>query len=257
MRVERKETIPAAMTTRERSLVFVIPEIKYSRITAMYNLQIGCEIVRWEFNDFCEHCISGVCHYRSNPKLARVVALCLVDWAVGRKRKQYRHLRLCIICAVQSGRLHYVSTSQKIPDIQVFPNPKHRGHTQTADMVDYSRFNHIGSDSDSGDDDAPAARLPSTVATPAQRPPASTTTGGRSGEKAPSSSIAESNDNSCSSSSSAEEPGGGTSEVGSLPQPMMMTASKTGKEGRIKFEHGGERGVHAVHGLRSTNGALL
>lgn len=81
-------------------------------------------------------------------------------------------------------------------------------------MVDYSRFDHIGSDSDEDD-------------------------GGRKvfdrGERqamANPSSVNFSPEKSVGDASSAPS--------GSLPQPTLVSASKKGKEGRIKFEYEGK-----------------
>ena len=101
--------------------------------------------------------------------------------------------------------------------------------------MDYSRFNHIGSDSeDDVDEGQGGIHVPSAIA---PRMQASTTKtrsdkeGSRQGDAAMTSSAR----------SASEDPVEGASSVtsGSLPQPIMMTASKKGKEGRIKFEHEG------------------
>lgn len=92
--------------------------------------------------------------------------------------------------------------------------------------MDYSRFDHIGSDSDSGDDGAAAAPRPSAAKT-ASRPPA------------PSITQAASRATEGGSNNSSGGSGKGVKGSESFSQPMMMTASKKGKEGRIKFEHEG------------------
>lgn len=114
-------------------------------------------------------------------------------------------------------------------------------------MVDYSRFDHIGSDSDSGDDGAPAANVPKpSAAATALRPPAST--GSTSippstiGSASPQAAASSAGGGGSSSSTGGREKGGdvqGPGKSGYFPQPVMMTASNKGKEGRIKFEHEG------------------
>lgn len=117
-------------------------------------------------------------------------------------------------------------------------------------MVDYSRFDHIGSDSDSGDDAAEAVGVPkpSAAATALRPPDATASATARSTTSTPSiigSALPQAASNAggggSSSSGGREEgpAGGGAGGSASFSQPMMMTASKKGKEGRIKFEHEG------------------
>lgn len=98
-------------------------------------------------------------------------------------------------------------------------------------MVDYSRFDHIGSDSDSGDDGiATAVRSPSATST-ALRPSATASAAATSAGSARGGSD---------SGGSGKGPVGAEGDSGaSFTQPVMMTASKKGREGRIKFEHEG------------------
>lgn len=103
-------------------------------------------------------------------------------------------------------------------------------------MVDYSRFDHIGSDSDSGDDGAAAAVPKPSAAATTLRPPASTSTPNIIGSSLPQQQAAASSAAGGSSSGGREEWAGGSD---SFPQPVMMASSKKGKEGRIKFEHEG------------------
>ncbi|CAM9964548.1 unnamed protein product [Ascophyllum nodosum] len=116
-------------------------------------------------------------------------------------------------------------------------------------MVDYSRFNHIGSDSeDDVDEGQGGIHVPSAIA---PRMQASTTKtrsdkeGSRQGDAAMTSSAR----------SASEDPVEGASSVtsGSLPQPIMMTASKKGKEGRIKFEHEGRTVYEWEQSLEEVN----
>ncbi len=101
-------------------------------------------------------------------------------------------------------------------------------------MVDYSRFDHIGSDSDSGDDGvATAVRGPSAAPT-ALRPPSATAS-------AVATLAAPARDGSDSGGSGKGKGAEGAKgdNGASFTQPVMMTASKKGREGRIKFEHEG------------------
>eukprot|EP00903_Cladosiphon_okamuranus_P012348 g11577.t1 len=110
-------------------------------------------------------------------------------------------------------------------------------------MVDYSRFDHIGSDSDSGDDGAAAAapRSSAAAATTASRPP-----GAPPVTPAAASGAAGSGGN---GDGQAKQEGGSAS----FSQPMMMTASKKGKEGRIKFEHEGRTVYEWEQSLEEVN----
>lgn len=109
-----------------------------------------------------------------------------------------------------------------------------------AAMVDYSRFDHIGSDSDDDDvtvaatgPNATAATVAATAATVAASalpsPGAMSAPSSRDGEtRVPQTVGGRAGDN---------EQGG--EEGSSIAQPVVMRASKKGKEGRIKFEYQG------------------
>lgn len=116
-------------------------------------------------------------------------------------------------------------------------------------MVDYSRFDHIGSDSDSGGDDVPVAAnnvpKPSNANASRPSPPASA----RAGSSPPQRGAGPQASGPAGGGGGGDGGGGGAGGAGGgegaegtglLPQPMMMPASKKGKEGRIKFEHEGE-----------------
>ncbi|CAM9157576.1 unnamed protein product [Pylaiella littoralis] len=128
-------------------------------------------------------------------------------------------------------------------------------------MVDYSRFDHIGSDSDSGDDGAPAANVPKpSAAATALRPPAAT--GSTSippstiGSASPQAAASSAGGGGSSSSTGGREKGGdvqGPGKSGYFPQPVMMTASNKGKEGRIKFEHEGKTVYEWEQSLEEVN----
>ncbi|CAM9612748.1 unnamed protein product [Hapterophycus canaliculatus] len=109
-------------------------------------------------------------------------------------------------------------------------------------MVDYSRFDHIGSDSDSGDDGAAAPAKKTGHSRPV---PASTAS--RPPDAAALSTQPDKSRKTATLSQPASNPASGRSSRGSgalegsasLHQPTMITASRKGKEGRIKFEHEG------------------
>lgn len=95
-------------------------------------------------------------------------------------------------------------------------------------MVDYSRFNHIGSDSD---EETPSARLQLPRASPDA---AASTSGSFSSAGRIPPTVGNRGD-----PVSGEGGGSNSGEYACVAQPMMMQTSKKGKEGRIKFEHEG------------------
>lgn len=100
-------------------------------------------------------------------------------------------------------------------------------------MVDYSRFDHIGSDSD---DDVNDGTEKVFVPTPSASVTPATPLASASSEHM-----------------SSVGGGGGGAAIGGgglIPRPAMVTASKKGKEGRIKFEHEGGKKKRSA-GLRS------
>eukprot|EP00752_Nemacystus_decipiens_P007181 g6430.t1 len=113
-------------------------------------------------------------------------------------------------------------------------------------MVDYSRFDHIGSDSDSGDDGAAAA----TAAAPR---PGAAATAPRPTDAPPITAAASGVPRDGSSSSGGRGEGGQPGGSASFSQPVMMTASKKGKEGRIKFEHEGRTVYEWEQSLEEVN----
>ncbi|CAM9174714.1 unnamed protein product [Ectocarpus sp. 6 AP-2014] len=118
-------------------------------------------------------------------------------------------------------------------------------------MVDYSRFDHIGSDSD----DDGAAVVDSSKPT-AMRPDAAAqqeAIRASSSSSLPSGSTAAGGGGRNSSGSEGGPGGGGGGSRASVPQPKMMTASKKGKEGRIKFEHEGRTVYEWEQSLEEVN----
>lgn len=107
-------------------------------------------------------------------------------------------------------------------------------------MVDYSRFDHIGSDSEDEDIPKAAAPPPSPTTAAARRTTAGATSSLRAGTGSDNLPAHVSETARDGVSSSAARGVGGGEEGSSVAQPMVMQASKKGKEGRIKFEYQGE-----------------
>lgn len=101
-------------------------------------------------------------------------------------------------------------------------------------MVDYSRFDHIGSDSE---DDTSSIAV--NVPTPSAAAPMTSASSPPPGNTVQQESSADYELNKAQQLQQQQQHPPGDGGARSFPQPMMMTASKTGKEGRIKFEHEG------------------
>ncbi|CAN0531560.1 unnamed protein product, partial [Ectocarpus sp. 12 AP-2014] len=117
-------------------------------------------------------------------------------------------------------------------------------------MVDYSRFDHIGSDSD---DDGAAVGLSKPTA---MRPGAAAqqeAVRASGSSSLPSGSTAAGGGGRNSGGSGGWPGGGEGGSRASVPQPKMMTASKKGKEGRIKFEHEGRTVYEWEQSLEEVN----
>lgn len=102
-------------------------------------------------------------------------------------------------------------------------------------MVDYSRFDHIGSDSD---EETPTPRVMPSSNFNTPNPAGATAVKATDvmGNSAPSSAL----HSGSLADTSGQGPGGGSaSDKKSYTQPVMMQSSSKGKEGRIKFEYQG------------------
>ncbi|CAN0527937.1 unnamed protein product, partial [Ectocarpus sp. 8 AP-2014] len=118
-------------------------------------------------------------------------------------------------------------------------------------MVDYSRFDHIGSDSD--DDGAAGVGSSKPTAMGPDAPAQQEAIRAISSSSLPSGSTAAGGGGRNSSGSGGGPGEGGGGSRASVPQPKMMTASKKGKEGRIKFEHEGRTVYEWEQSLEEVN----